>query len=140
MRNQTKLTEKQLLVMDDLFAGQLDEQAILDKHKVSRRIFTKWQGQMRFIEEFNRRVAMLNRQRELIIARYAPLAAVKLVQLTESESQETARKACLDIIEPHKAAAKKERQDERQKMSEKKSHPLPPETASKLLAFLAEGK
>ena len=44
------------------------------------------------------RVERAVQRTRLIIARYAPLAASKLVQLTESENQETARKACLDII------------------------------------------
>ena len=102
-----RLSKKQLSVIGDLFTGQLDEQAILDKHKVSRAVFVKWQMERRFVEEFNRRIAALNRQGELIIARYAPLAAAKLVGLTESQSQETARKACIDIIEFPKQACKK---------------------------------
>ena len=67
-----RLSKKQLSVIEDLFVGQLDEQAILDKHEVSRAVFVKWQMERRFVEEFNRRVAALNRQGELIIARYAP--------------------------------------------------------------------
>jgi len=52
-----RLSKKQLSVIEDLFVGQLDEQAILDKHKVSRAVFVKWQMERRFVEEFNRRIA-----------------------------------------------------------------------------------
>ena len=138
-----RLSKKQLSVIGDLFTGQLDEQAILDKHKVSRAVFVKWQMERRFVEEFNRRIAALNRQGELIIARYAPLAAAKLVGLTESQSQETARKACIDIIEFPKQAVKKADESAGPLWAGKndKGAPqkeLPPETASRLLAALAD--
>jgi len=133
-----RLSKKQLSVIEDLFVGQLDEQAILDKHEVSRTVFVKWQMERRFVEEFNRRIAALNRQGELIIARYAPLAAAKLVGLTESQSQETARRACIDIIEFPKQAVKKADKpaDKNDKGAPQKE--LPPETASRLLAALAD--
>jgi hypothetical protein len=133
-----RLSKKQLSVIGDLFVGQLDEQAILDKHEVSRAVFVKWQMGRRFVEEFNRRIAALNRQGELIIARYAPLAAAKLVGLTESQSQETARKACIDIIEFPNQTVKKA--DEPADKNDKGAAPkeLPPETASRLLAALVD--
>jgi hypothetical protein len=133
-----RLSKKQLSVIEDLFVGQLDEQAILDKHEVSRAVFVKWQMEHRFVEEFNRRIAALNRQGELIIARYAPLAAAKLVGLTESQSQETARKACIDIIEFPNQAVKKA--DEPADKNDKGAAPkeLSPETASRLLAALVD--
>ena len=138
-----RLSKKQLSVIGDLFTGQLDEQAILDKHKVSRAVFVKWQMERRFVEEFNRRIAALNRQGELIIARYAPLAAAKLVGLTESQSQETARKACIDIIEFPNQAVKKGDEPAGPLgagKNDKGAAPkvLPPETASRLLAALVD--
>jgi len=93
-----RLSKKQLAVIEDLFAGELDEQAVLEKHRVSRNLYNRWLTDDRFIEQFNERIARAYRQSELIIARYAPLAAAKLVQLTECEKEETARKACLDIL------------------------------------------
>ena len=98
MAGKKQLSKRQRAVLDDLFGGESDEQSVLEKHKISRHIYNKWQAEEQFSSEFERRVTALNRQSELIIARYAPLAAAKLVQLTESEKEETARKACLDII------------------------------------------
>ena len=86
MLNETKLTKKQLVVIEDLFAGELDEQKILEKHKVARRLYDKWLADENFTEEFERRLKLAHRQSELIIARYATVAAAKLVQLTESEN------------------------------------------------------
>lgn len=92
------MSKKQLAVIEDLFAGELDEAAVLDKHKISRSRYNKWLAEERFLEAFAQRIGRAYRQSRLIIARYAPLAAAKLVQLTGSDSAETARKACLDII------------------------------------------
>jgi len=98
MGKKKSLTKKQLAVIEDLFAGELDEQAVLSKHNVNRNLYNKWLADELFAEQFNEHIARAYRQSQFILARYAPLAAAKLVQLTESESQETARKACLDII------------------------------------------
>jgi hypothetical protein len=130
----TPLNKRQIAVLDDLFAGQLDEQAVLDKYKVSRRLYDKWQGCESFAAEYSRRIAALDRHSGLIIARYASMAAAKLVQLTDSENQETGRKACLDIISLTEKQVKETRHNER----DMKDEQLPPETAAKLLAALAE--
>lgn len=133
-----KLSKRQLAVIDDLFSGD-DEQTVLARHRISRQIYIKWQANGDFTAEFDRRIATLNRQSELIIARYTVLATAKLVQLTESEKEETARKACLDVISLPRSVG--------QKTAETADNPqdnnnveLSQETASKLLAVLAEEK
>jgi len=147
--NKEQLSKRQLAVMDDLFSGQLDEPAVLDKHKVSRRLYDKWQACENFAAQYSRRMAMLNLQSELIIARYTGLAAAKLVGLTESENPETARKACMDIISlagslptKYELAAKEAEQVEQTDTIDADSRippePLSPEMASKLLAVLAD--
>lgn len=139
MAKRKQLSKKQLAVIDDMFAGELDEQAVLDKHKISRSTYNRWQGDELFVDEFNRRIASAHRQSVALIARYAPLAAAKLVQLTESENQETARKACLDIISlPSLAAKKTEQPTEPQSSPDKQAQQLLPQTASRLLAALAQ--
>lgn len=143
MTKRRQLTKKQLSVLEDLFIGELDERAVLLKHKLSRNIYNKWLAEERFAERFKQSLNGLNRQSELIIARYASLAAARLVQLTESEKQETARKACLDIISfslPMKAASKVEQAGKGRKDGEKRTERLPTRTASRLLAALADEK
>ena len=132
-----RLSKRQLAVIEDLFAGELDEAAVLDKHKVSRNRYNEWLADEGFVAAFAERIGRPYRQSQLIIARYAPLAAAKLVQLTESDSAETARKACLDIISmptayPHLAVAGTAT-DPAGAHAE-----LSPEAASRLLAALAE--
>ena len=141
MAKRTKLSKKQLAVMEDLFSGELDEQAVRDKHEVSRSVYNRWLADGDFVEEFDRRIASAHRQSAALIARYAPLAAAKLVQLTESENQETARKACLDIISlPKIAAPKTEQSYKAKKDDDDPAEQLSEATVSKLLAALAEAE
>ena len=137
------LTKKQLSMLDDLFNGDLDEHEVLLKHKLSRNIYNKWLSEEGFAERFSHYINGLNRQSELLIARYATLAAVKLVDLTESENQETARKACLDIISfslAKKTVSKVKGDGKGVKEADKRAARLPTKTARRLLAALAEEK
>jgi len=141
MAKRKQLSKKQLAVIDDMFAGELDEQVVLDKHKISRSTYNRWQADELFVDEFNRRIASAHRQSVALSARYAPLAAAKLVQLTESENQETPRKACLDIISmPHIWVQKTEEPDKGKNHSDNPAEQLPEATASRLLAALAEAE
>lgn len=134
-----RLSKKQLAVIEDLFAGELDEQTILDKYNVSKNLYNRWLADDCFIEQFNKRIARAYRQSELIIAKYAPLAAAKLVQLTDCEKAETARKACLDILSLPTLAGKNAAVSTENAVSGvPDSGQLSAETASRLLAALAE--
>jgi len=135
-----KLTKKQLAVIGELFSGELSEREALEKHRVSSSVFSKWLADERFCAEFDRRIASAHRQSAALIARYAPLATAKLVQLTGSEKEETARKACLDIISLPTLAAKKTKQskDNQRGTRDEQREQLSRRTASRLLAALAE--
>ena len=142
MSKQNKLSQRQLDVIEDLFAGELDEQAVLQKHRVNPRLYKKWQADDAFIEQFERRIAAAHRQSAAMIARYAPVAAAKLVQLTQCDKEETARKACLDIISMQPLAAKAAQPEPGTQTARpdtpEQSPPLSDQTASKILALLAE--
>jgi len=88
---------KQKKVMDELFEGK-DEGEVLKKNKVSRLDFERWVNEPEWIAEFDRRVDAARRQSQIIITMYQPSAAIKLVELTNCDKEQTARQACLDII------------------------------------------
>jgi hypothetical protein len=137
MARRKYLSQKQLTVLDDLFNSDLDEQGVLDKHKVRRSTYERWLAEELFAERFNRYVNSVRRRSELLMAKYSCLAAAKLVELTTSEKAETARKACLDIICQPKIAAEAEKVE---KDSNKQVELLSGTTASRLLAAMAEEK
>jgi len=130
------LNKKQLALLNDLFEGGLDEQELLEKHKININTYHNWLAMPCFIAEFDRRIDWLNRKSQALIAKYASLAAAKLIGLTESDKQETARKACLDII-----SLPKLNQNQTANPQENNNSQAPPtlstQTATKLLAALA---
>jgi hypothetical protein len=133
------LTKKQRAVIQDFFTGEMDEAAVLAKHKVSTRRYEKWLADERFIAALDRRMARAHREALVTVARYAPVAGAKLVQLTASEAAETARKACLDVMSMSRPASGPVSGAGSAAGAEAK-HPaeLSPETAGRLLAALAE--
>jgi len=143
MAKRKYLSQRQLTVLDDLFNSDLDEQAVLDKHKIRRSTYDRWLEDKLFAERFKQYVNGLKRRSELLMAKYSCLAAAKLVELTASGKEETARKACLDIMSVPKVAAKKI-----QALTEgpQTANPVVPgqagqlsaQTAGRLLAALAE--
>ena len=151
MRRVKRLTVRQLAFLGDLFAGKMSEEKVLEKHRVSRRLYNKWLTEPAFAEQFDRRIAGLYRQNALLIAHNASEAMEELMKLIKGnegnqgqakEKGEAARKACLDIIKMHLSP----RLSDRPKAQDRKSAPAPeppklsPKTASKLLAVLAEEK
>jgi hypothetical protein len=137
MGKRRHLTARQLTVLNDLFNSDLDEQGVLDKHKVRRSTYERWLANELFAERFNRDVNSIRRRSELLMAKYSCLAAAKLVELTASEKAETARKACLDIISQPKIATEAERSE---KDGNKQTLPFSGATASRILEVLAEEK
>jgi len=130
-----KLTPRQLAVVDDLFEGGLDEAEVLAKHKVGTRLYRKWLADELFAGELRFRIDSARRTGELIIARYTPTAAVKLVGLIDSDKDETVRRACLDILS---AGRQKDTATTDPAPSDENQPDLPPDVASKLLEVLAE--
>jgi len=139
MAKTKQLSKRQHDVIEDMFDERMLEQDVLDKYNVGRTLFNKWLADETFTEQLDKRIAAAYRSSTIYIARYAPLAAAKLVQLTDSAKVETARRACLDIISMNSSgenpagttAAASEKQPE--------NHlPFSADTAGRLLAVLAE--
>ena len=131
------LNKKQSGVLKDLFTGQLDEEEVLEKWKVMRQTYSRWHKTAMFAAEYKRRLKQAKRKSELIIARFAPAAASKLVKLTQSKKEETARKACLDLINYSVRKAKKKSESKEQPKDEQMPD-ISPEKASRLLDVLYE--
>ena len=141
MAGRKYLSQRQLTVLDDLFNSDLDEQSVLDKHKVRRSTYDRWLEDKLVAERFNQYVNGLKRRSELLMAKYSCLAAAKLVELTASGKEETARKACLDIMSVPKVVCKEAKAStDPQSVVANQAEQLPLRTASKLLAALAEEK
>jgi len=132
------LSDKQRAVINDLFQNGLTEPETLEKHNISPCRYRKWLENGLFPQEINDRFEAAVRQSKLVMARWLPLTAERLAQLTISEKDETARKACLDVISLHTPETEQKTAQNAQTVQAKEIKPLPPEVASKLLAALVE--
>ena len=131
------LTKQQLIVLDELFENGGDEAVVLKRYDISRKLWHEWLSDKDFADEITYRMDASKRQSRIILSKYSPFAASKLIELCGSENQETARKAAMDII-----ALQKEgylNTDDANDSAEP-SAALDPATASKLLAALAQDK
>ncbi len=135
-RHRGRLSDKQRAVINDLFQNGLPESETLEKHNISPRRYRQWLENGLFTQEINYRIEAAMRQSKVVMARWLPLAAERLAQLTISEKDETARKACLDLISMHKTDVEQEIADNPQLQNQLPQ--LSGEKASKLLAVLAE--
>lgn len=132
------LTKRQMAVIEDLLAGDLDEQAVLNKHGIKSALFDRWLADEHFTEALGLRIARSYRTGQVILASYATLAASKLTVLTQCDREETARKACLDLITMRSTASKQPPINATQATEKPAESNLSPETASRILAALAE--
>jgi hypothetical protein len=98
VNNAKPLSAKQLAVIDDLFVGELEEQAILENHNISRKLYEKWLADEIFNSRLDWRVVWEYRRSEFMLAYYTRVAVSNLVKLTDCKTPEAARKACIDII------------------------------------------
>jgi hypothetical protein len=130
----------------DLFSEKanyhIDE--IKEKYKIGETEFQYWIKDKRFIKEIRRRVRWAYLRSEIMVARFAQIAATKLIELTGSSNPETARKACLDIISLLRLQQRQkvirhisERVERKQEPREERLD-LEDEQASRILSILAE--
>jgi hypothetical protein len=136
MAEAKRLSRKQLALIDDLFKSESEEQEILERHKVTRLLYRKWQADEQFTDELNRRVSAAYRRSRFVLARNAGKAAQKLAELAVGDKGETTRKACLDILamNPSTGAAGTDSSCDGETQE---TSPISPQVASRLLAVLA---
>jgi len=135
-----KLTAKQLSVIESLFETDGDDAEVIAKNGISARLFRKWLGEKAFADELAFKAGWEQKKSLILLAKYIPFAATRLIELCHSEKEETARKACLDILSmPRENLQNSSSKGDEQNENE---NPLPAElsqqTCSKLLEVLAE--
>jgi len=140
MTNAKPLSARQLSVIDDLFEGRLEEQAILEKHNLSRKLYNKWLADEAFNGHLDRRMVWEYRRSEFMLAHYARVAVSNLVQLTDPKKPEAARKACIDIITMRTNRLAGTPAVPVDNPTSAVPQPFSPETAGRILAVLAEEK
>jgi hypothetical protein len=127
------LTKRQLDVIDEWFENGGNETAVLRKYNITHKKWKKWIADKAFNAAVAEKVESVQRQSQILIAQYVPMAAAKLIQLCGSDKGETSRKACLDIL-----AMRTDDNKQSIDADEEEKTMLDDETAAKILAVLAE--
>jgi hypothetical protein len=134
-RNFGHLSKTQQIFIEDMFSG-LGEYETLKKHNITQARYRKWLRNGLFAHEINLRIESAMRQGKLAMARCLPKAAKRLTNLTASQKDETARKACLDVISLRHADI--EQETEKKTQSDNQQFQLSQQKAAKIWAVLAE--
>jgi len=137
-RDYCRLGKRQLAVITDIFENTLTEADALAKNHVSKWLYKKWLDNPFFLAELDARFDEALRRSKFLIAHCLPLAVQRLVQLIVSEKEETARKACLDLISLQLSNAGLQNSQNPQQQNKKFTPRISPEKASRMLAMLAE--
>jgi hypothetical protein len=134
-RNRAHLGRKQRAVINDLLNG-LNKYESLEKNKVRPARYRQWLKNKLFRQELTARIDAQKRQGKFLMLHCFPQAATKLAELIDSKKDETARKACIDVISLQKTHLDKESAEKDQ--SENQPLKISDEKAARMLAILAE--
>ena len=134
------LNKRQLALIDSLFKGKSSESRVLKRHGVSTVVYRGWLANKVFAGEVAFRIEGARRESRIIIAKNSRKAAKKLVELADSEKEETARRACLDIVSGAGLGEVKKQVKSTAMEKDKFNAKISPKAASKLLKTLAEEK
>ena len=93
------LSKKQKTVARALYEGELGEEEIVRQFGVSGKRVRDWLGEEEFGAELMRLCGESQRETRFILARYGPIAALRLAELLGSDKPDIARRAALDMID-----------------------------------------
>jgi hypothetical protein len=130
------LSKTQKAVLEDLLQNGMSEQEAMQKHNVSIYRYRKWLANGLFARELNLSIESTMRQKIIAMARSLPNTAARLVSLTSSQKDETARKACLDIMS--KQISNLPNQIDQTAATDNEPLPISDEKAARMLDILAE--
>ncbi|HBG26743.1 MAG: hypothetical protein A2Y10_00765 [Planctomycetes bacterium GWF2_41_51] len=124
--------EKQLKVIRELFEGNEGEKKVLEDNNVSEQTWRRWLADKHFISKVTNKIETAKLANQILLAKLMPVVTTRLLQLCSSENEDVSRKACLTLVEL---------QNDKEinlQFEEKPEMQIEPETASKILAVLAE--
>ncbi|MCE5340544.1 MAG: hypothetical protein LLF92_05375 [Planctomycetaceae bacterium] len=128
------LTQTQNDALDELYTNGGDELAVQQKFNIKRHVWQKWLEDYYFTVEMNRRHDSLQRQADTMLAKFKPMALAVLMSLCQSQNEEISRKACVELL------YLKSQGEQKTPLPQEQHEDISDETASKILAVLAEEK
>lgn len=129
------LTKKQREVAKAVYEGQFSETELAERFGITVRQLHKWSQSEGFKQELALLCAVAERETRFIINRYGPIAAAKLVELLDSDKDDTARRTALDMVDRCLNMQVANRDD----LDDTNAGPISDEQARRMLLTLAEG-
>jgi hypothetical protein len=105
------LNKMQEKVLSRIFAGE-GEEDILKSLGIPQAVYQRWLKSEKYQKMLEQKIEDCRRQAKIMIASYQLIAAAKLIGLMTCEKEQTARQACLDILQME-LIAPKETKDEK---------------------------
>lgn len=127
-----KINSRQRRFLNEILDKRVPIDNAIEIVGIDERLLCAWFATPAFLEELARRIEFITKRADMLISQHRLTAVEKLVTLTSCEKEETARKACLDIIELTT-----------EKNTQQQTEPTPqlsPELAAKLLSIIADSK
>ncbi len=124
-----KINKKQRDFLIEILDKRIAVETAMERLDIGAELLCQWFSSSAFLAELAKRIEFITKRSEMLISQHRLTAVEKLVLLTNCDKEETARKACLDIIELTADAEKDEKDADMPQIS--------PETAAKLLEILA---
>ncbi len=126
-----KINKRQKDFLVEILDKRIPVDTAMERLDIGAALLCQWFSSPAFLDELAKRIEFITKRSDMLISQHRLTAVERLVLLTNCDKEETARKACLDIIEL----------TDNDKNNEKDADlpPISPETAAKLLEILANG-
>ena len=126
-----KINKKQKDFLKEILDNRLPVETAMGKCKIDAAMLCQWFSSQPFTTELANRIECMTKRADMLISQHRLTAIEKLILLTNCDKEETARKACIDIIELTANGKNDEKDPETPQFSQ--------QTAAKLLEILANG-
>lgn len=119
-----------------IFAGE-DENNVLKSFGIPQSVYRRWLKSEKYQQKLQEKIEDCQRQAQIMISSYKTVAAAKLIGLISCDKEQTARQACLDVLQMESLISKTK---EDEKTDETNKLILTSKTAAAITRILASQK
>lgn len=130
------LNKMQEKFLSRIFAGE-DEGNVLESLGIPQSVYRRWLKSEKYQQKLQQKIEDCQRQAQIMISSYKTVAAAKLIGLISCDKEQTARQACLDVLQMESLISKTK---EDEKTDETNKLILTSKTAAAITRILASQK
>jgi DNA-directed RNA polymerase subunit N (RpoN/RPB10) len=114
-RKKRKIMGKSLTKMQEEFLSRIfdgeGEENVLESLGISKSLYRRWLASEKYQQKLQQKIEDCQRQAQIMISGYKTVAAVKLIGLVNCDKEQTARQACLDVLQMESLIPKTEKDE-----------------------------